>query len=264
MTGFELLLFSTTPALIRRAVAAGVDGIVVDWEHRGKVRRQASFDTQINEDTAEDLRRVRDVTDAVVICRINGVGETTTDEVRTAIACGASEILVPMVRSVAEVERVLDLVAGRCGVGILVETVDAVEAASALAALPLARVYVGLNDLAIDRDAADIFEAVADGTVERVRAEWRGKFGFGGLTVPDRGTPVPCRLLMGEMARVGSTFSFLRRSFLRDIADIPLESALLQIRAGLDRAQGRSPIAVEHDRIDLAARVGGLANAAAR
>jgi hypothetical protein len=264
MDRFQLLLFSTDLRLIDRAVAAGLDGVVVDWEHRGKEERQAFADTQINCDTPDDLRRVRAATSATVICRINGVGNTTADEVETAIACGADELLVPMVRSPREVERVLDLTKGRCQIGILVETCDAVEHIEALAALPLARVYVGLNDLAIDRGAHGIFEAVADGTVARVRAEWPGRFGFGGLTVPDRGAPVPCRLLMGEMARLGCTFSFLRRSFLRDIGDIGVESALARIRGGLDQARRRSPPAVDHDRIDLASRVWTLADAAAR
>ena len=51
----------------------------------------------------------------------------------------------------SEVDRTLDLVAGRCGLGILIETQDAVDRAAALARRPLSRIYVGLNDLRIDR-----------------------------------------------------------------------------------------------------------------
>jgi len=58
---FTLTLFSTRPAFIRQAVAAGIDAVLVDWEYRGKERRQASADTQINHDTLDDLRRVRPV-----------------------------------------------------------------------------------------------------------------------------------------------------------------------------------------------------------
>ena len=96
----------------------------------------------------------------------------------------------------------IEAVGGRCGVGVLVETVAAVEAVEELALLPLSRVYVGLNDLSIDRGTASLFDAIADGTVERVVSAFDVPFGFGGLTEPELGDPVPCRLLIAEMARL--------------------------------------------------------------
>jgi len=86
-----------------------------------------------------------------------------------------------------------------------------------LARLPLTRVYLGLHDLAIERRTPNPFRAISDGIVERVRSAFQIPFGFAGLTLPDRGFPIPCRLLIAEMARLGCSFSFLRRSFLRDI-----------------------------------------------
>jgi hypothetical protein len=248
---FELLLFATDPAVVREAVAAGVDGIIVDWERRGKVERQAAADTQINHDTPDDLRRVRAATGALVICRINGVGISTRDEIDTAVDAGADEILLPLVRTPDEVAGVIDIVAGRAGVGMLLETVDAVANPAAFAGLPLTRVYVGLNDLAIERGSANLFAAVTDGTVERLRARFTMPFGFGGLTLPDRGHPVPCRLLMGEMARLDSGFSFLRRSFYRDTVDMPMPEAVCRIRQGLVRATARTPDVCEEERLDL-------------
>ena len=41
---FELLLFSSDPALIAEAEAGGVAGVVVDWEREGKAQRQAHAD----------------------------------------------------------------------------------------------------------------------------------------------------------------------------------------------------------------------------
>jgi hypothetical protein len=251
---FALFLFSTDSARVQQSVAAGVAGVVVDWEHVGKERRQAHADTQINRDGPEELRCVRAATDAVVVCRINSVGAHTAAEIEAALGAGADELLVPMVRSEREVETVLDAVAGRCGVGILVETVDAVERAAALARLPLARVYVGLHDLAIERGTPNLFAAVADGTVERVRAEFDDvPFGFGGLTVPERGAPIPCRLLIGEMARLHCDFSFLRRSFHADSndarADVP---RILAHLAGAFRRTA-AQVALDHD--DLLAAI---------
>ena len=123
-----------------------------------------------------------------------------------------------MVRSAGEVADAIRVARGRCGVGILVETVDAVRNAAELARLPLSRVYVGLNDLSIERGSRSIFEALTDGLVDEVRPLFTVPFGMAGLTLPDCGRPIPCRLLIGEMARLACDFSFLRRSWRRDVS----------------------------------------------
>ncbi len=215
---FTLTLFSTKPSFISLAVAAGVGEIIVDWEWIGKVERQTGADTEIAGNVPADLRRVRAATEARVICRINGYGPTTPGEIEEASDAGADEILLPMVRSLEEVQIVFQQVDQRCGVGILIETAEAVSKAKEFSILPLSRIYVGLNDLAIELRQPNIFSSLIDGTVERIRRPFRIPFGFGGLTLPECGHPIPCRLPIGEMARMDCSFSFLRRSFHRDIA----------------------------------------------
>ena len=248
---FELVLFSTNPSFIREAVAAGIDAIIVDWEKTGKEKRQAFADTQISDDTVEDLRIVRKSTDALVICRLDNCGLATGKGVEEAIEAGADEILIPMVRTVEEVVRIIDQVGGRCGVGILVETRSAVKLAEALGRLPLSRIYVGLNDLAIERGTPNIFTALVDGTIEKVRKAFRVPFGFGGLTLPDLGYPIPCRLLIGELARLKCDFSFLRRSFYRDIRDHRLAIEIHRLRQAIRGAQYRLPEEVARNRQEL-------------
>jgi hypothetical protein len=252
---FALTLFSTQPVFIQRAVAAGIGEVIVDWEHLGKQARQRGADTQINHDTLADLERVRACTEARVLCRINRCGETTHDEVEQAVAAGTDEILLPMVRTSAEVESVLAQVRGRCGLGILVETQDALRELSALAALPLSRVYVGLNDLAIERRSPSIFAALVDGTLEQIRRAFSVPFGFGGLTLPERGHPIPCRLLMGEMARLDCQFSFLRRSFHRDVEGLDLHTHLPRMGQALEQARARDAAEIVRDRRDLEAAI---------
>jgi hypothetical protein len=150
-----------------------------------------------------------------------------------------------------EVAAVLGWGNGRCGVGILVETVDAVWQVEELARLPLSRVYVGLNDLAIERNAPNLFTALTDGTVERIQRSCHVPFGFGGLTLPERGYPIPCRLLIGEMARLNCDFSFLRRSFYRDIRDRDLAVEVPRILEAIRQARLRSPEAIARDRREL-------------
>ena len=252
---FGLLLFSTDCELIPRAMAAGVSAVVVDWERAGKERRQSRADTQINPDTLDDLRRVRAATSAPVICRINGPGFTTEQEIEQAVAAGADELLVPMVQSPGDVTAVLRQVGSRCRVGIMLETVGAVESARELGDLPLARTYVGLNDLGLQRGTPNIFTALVDGTVEGMRGFFDGPFGVAGLTLPKLGTPIPCRLLIGEMARLQCDFSVLRRSFLRDTQGLDLAREVPRLRQALAAADHRSASDVMKDRIELQAAV---------
>jgi len=257
---FKLILFSTDPSLIARAVAAGVDSIIVDWENIGKGTRQVFADTQINHDTLDDLKRVRKSTEAQVICRVNQWGSWTRKEIEDAIEAGANEILLPMVQTMEEVERVLDQANDRCGVGILVETRAAIALAQDLGSLPLTQVYVGLNDLSIERGTPNIFTPLVDGTVETVRRFFPMPFGFGGLTLPELGKPIPCRLLISEFARMDCQFSFLRRSFHRDIQGRDLVIEIPRIREALQKAFRRTPEEVVRDRRELEKAVRTWAN----
>jgi hypothetical protein len=255
MSRFGLLLFTTNLDLVREASAAGVDGFIVDWERRGKRERQSGADTEIRTDTAADLATVRRATSARVICRVDGPGAGCDEEIEAAVELGADEVLLPMVRAPEQVERALDQIAGRCGLGILVETKDAVGRARALAALPLSRVYVGLNDLMIDRGGSSLFEPLIDGTVEAVRRHFAAPFGVAGLTRPELGSPIPCRLLISELVRLRCDFSFLRRSFLRDVERGSLAPAVEQIRNAIEDARVRRREDIERDTLQLAAAV---------
>ena len=215
----DLLLFAGDPRTDSHAVSSGFGRFVVDWEWRGKDRRQRGADTEINHHTPDTLRGLRRLGAAERWCRINRFGPWTPGEVEAALAAGATHVLLPMVERPGEAEGLVSLVRGRACAGILVETVAACAHAEELARLPLEAVYVGLNDLAISRGRRFIFEAVADGTVEKLRGVFSGtRFGFGGMTVVDGGRPIPARLLLAEMARLDCSFTFLRRSFRRDIA----------------------------------------------
>jgi len=243
----DLFVFSTSGPGVARVVAGGAAGAVIDWERRGKARRQLGEDTQINHDTPRDLRTVRSATAASVICRINPVGRWSAAEVERAVGAGADEVLVPMLRRPEELAHVVDLVGGRCGVAAMIETQDAVDAVDALVDRPLSRVYVGLNDLRIDRAArvgrpAGLFAPMVDGTVEQVRdrvAAAGHRFGVAGLTRPDAGHPIPSALLMAEMDRMGVDFTFLRRSFHADTADRDPAAEIARIHTALALAGTR-------------------------
>jgi len=251
----SLLLFSTDTAFIPKAVQAGIESIIVDWENIGKERRQVGAQTEINTHTLKDLVVVRACTDAHLLCRINHIPSSLAVEIEAAISGGADEILLPMVRSVEEVLRVLDLVNGRCQLGILIETVDAVNIAHELGQLPLSRIYVGLNDLSIERRTPNLFSAVADGTVEAVRRACRMPFGFAGVTLPDKGSPIQCSLLIREMARLDCEFTFLRRSFMKDIQHRNIKEEIPRIQGTFEAAFARNEESVISDHQKLLAAI---------
>lgn len=228
-TSLDLYLVSANDRLIRRTVSAGAAGVVIDWEKRGKHERQSGYDTQITGHTVVDLQRVRAATHAPVICRINPVGGDTRDEVRLAIDLGADEILIPMVRSPREVEQVLEASNGRARVGIMLETLDAIQHCRELACFPLSRVFVGLHDLAIERKISNPFRSLVDRLVDQIRPFFTCPFGFAGLTLPDRGFPIPSILILCELLRLRADFTFLRRSFLKDVATVDPAQAVRKI-----------------------------------
>lgn len=258
----ELFLFTTDPQHAAAVVRAGAAGVVVDWEIRDKHRRQLGEGTEVNTHTPADLARVRAATTGRVLCRVDGAGPHTPAQIELAVALGADEVLLPMVREPADVDLALAAAAGRCGVGILVETQEAVDRVGELARRPLSRVYVGLNDLRIDRGSSALFAPLVDGTVQAVRRAVRCPLGVAGLTRVGRGAPVPTRLLTAELARLDASFTFLRRSFRADVADhevaVEVPRMLAQWRAA--RTRSAEQVLAEHG--ELVAAVAAAARPA--
>lgn len=247
----DLFLFENDADAAAAALPCGIRHFLIDWEDAGKPERQKGFDTEIRPGTLADLSACAKVDGATAWCRVNGFSKDTAREVEAAIGGGAAGIFLPMVTSVGEVEDFLDLIGGRCAAGILIETPQACTVAAGLAALPIDRVYFGLNDFAICRGHRSIFHALLDGTVEHVAgimAAAGTPFGFGGLTVLEGGFPVPSRLLLHEMVRLGCGFTFLRRSFRRDTRDRDRAGVVGDIQGAWADSQKRDSrqIAADH------------------
>ena len=252
MSNFELLLFSNNVPFVKAAATAGLDGVIIDREYIGKSHRQQDLDTQINQHTFDDLTRIQQATDLKVFCRINNIPEIRTKEAKQAVQYGANEIFLPMVRNIDEIYELLEILDGQAGLGILIETDAAIAIAKEVAQLPLSYVYVGLNDLALERSMSNIFENVYNGTVESIREYFHNiPFGFGGLTVPPYGNPIPTILLMGEMMRLDCNFVFLRQSFLRDVSHDYLQDAIPIIKSELANMRKRTKLDIEKQHKEL-------------
>lgn len=237
-------------------LAQGVTHFLVDWESLGKPVRQLGFDTEIAPVGVAELAAVAEAAPGRTWCRINQDWALTAIEVEQAIGAGASGIFLPMVRHPAEVDRFLGYVRARCQVGILVETVEALQNIKALAERPIDRVYFGLNDFAISRGGGSIFRALLDGSVERARQALPNiDFGFGGITAIEKGDPIPCHQLIQEMARIGCQFSFMRRSFRKDVASVGTRALVEDVQTYWRRCRQRTAAEVASDQTDLNRRL---------
>ena len=254
---FELFLFTVDCDLVRQASSCGVDAIIVDWEWRGKEERQKNFNTQINHHTLDDLKAVAKTATIPIICRINAIGPNTKKEIEEALCHGAGELCIPMVRTKEEVEKALDGVKNRAKVGVLLETNVAMNGALEISSLPLSRMYVGLNDLCIENQSHNLFAPLANGQLDKLRPKISRPFGFGGLTLPHIGHPIPCQLLIDAMVRLDCHFSFLRRAFLKDTAGKNMGSAISTIRHAIHRSRQKSLQQILSSQSELKKRIEG-------
>lgn len=259
---------STDDAVLQRFATAAPseqpDAVVVDWERTNKTERQAmaaqviGIDTTFRPDDDQAVGRVRAMGFDRVVCRIDAVGPHTAAQIDALRAQGGTDVLVPMWRHIVEVEHVLAHADG-LRVGVMVESLDAVRNAALLGHLGVSFAFVGLMDLALERRTSSIFAPLVDGTLDTI-VERLGDipFGFGGLTMPGAGRPVPDRLLVSEMLRLGASFSFMRRSFLESVGGgVDAVDALRAIRAGLRTMGRRSEPEIDSDRRELRAMLDG-------
>jgi hypothetical protein len=193
-----------------------------------------------------------------LICRINNGSDRRVREALRAADLGANEIWLPMVRGVGEVEQCLRALDGRCALSILCETAEAMALAKEWAQLPLSRVYIGLNDLQIDLGNPNLFSALCDGTIDAFRERYSGALGFAGVTRPDLGRPVPCRLLLAEMARQSCSFAIARRTFRADVPQADIAKATGALRTLFAQLRQRDSKAIAGDRAALRAHVARL------
>ncbi|MFK7935752.1 MAG: aldolase/citrate lyase family protein [Saprospiraceae bacterium] len=216
----NLLLFYSNLAKTIETAGSVVNEIIIDWENKGKEIRQVNYDTEVNKHTLADLIELRKYYDRKIICRVNGGQFFNEREVKSAIDAGADELFLPMVTHPREVEKMMRFTKEQCALSILVETKSAVTQIEQLTQFALAKIYFGLNDYAIDCGVKNIFLPLTDGTVKKVANHCKARnipFGFGGLTHPDLGYPISAKLLLAEMVRCHASFSFLRRTFYRDL-----------------------------------------------
>ena len=246
----SLFLFQADPAKAVDALAQGVDAVIFDVEQRGKRERQRTFDTSISVASIDALPAF--VADSRIspICRLDPWGETSPRQIDVAIEAGVSALILPMAKTLEEVDGFTAAIGGRTKAGLMVETPEMLLLHPHLAHRELNLVYVGLHDLAIARNDRNLFAPLIDGTVEWVREALPNvSLGVAGATDPRFGAPIPFPLLAAEMSRLGIDFTFLRRSFITDVPASGIRTAVESIRALWRALAQRSAHAVLMDRL---------------
>lgn len=219
------LFFITNSAEIAAfAVQSGVDRIFVDLEFEGKRARQGHLSTVISRHSLSDVGAVRQaVPETDLMVRVNPLGSNTRAEVEGALEHGADILMLPMFQTSGEVKQFLEMVAGRCRVCLLVETVAATRNLKDIAAIDgIDEFHIGLNDLNIERGTHFMFAPFADGEADHWAATLRSTgipFGIGGLARVGEGL-LPAEMVIAEHCRLGSTAAILSRTFHREYQSV--------------------------------------------
>jgi len=190
----------------------GVERIFVDLEQLGKAERQPG-DTVKSQHTLGDVARIRSrVPKAEVLTRIDPLHSGTREQIEGALDAGTDLIMLPMWRTVADVEQVAAMINGRCRFIPLCELPEALRLVADV--LPYVdEIYLGLNDLRIARGGAFLFEPLAEGEVDEFARNAGGKpFGFGGIARVGGGL-VDGGMIVREHVRLGSSMVILSRDF---------------------------------------------------
>jgi hypothetical protein len=243
----ESFLFTTDVPQALAAQHAGISSVIVDWENQGKYERQRSYDTEINRHSVDALSALTAALKIPVTVRINGL-PFGAPEIETALDHGARIIMLPMARTPAEVDTFLKSVRGRAKTLVQIETAELAEQCAGLIDLGWDYAFIGLNDLMISRGGHWLWEPLYDGTVEKIFRALPGRqVGFGGITAIGGGHPLPFIELLREFSRLGATFSFMRRTFHREMVGRDLAAELAAVQAVWTACNRRSPETVAAD-----------------
>ncbi len=212
----NLFYITNKPEVALIAEKYGVNRIWIDLETLGKEERQKGMNTVKSNHTISDVTVIKPLlTTAEMLVRINPWHDGSADEINAVIDAGADIIMLPMWKSVEDVQNFLSVVNGRAKTTLLLETKEAVECVDEVLKLDFDEIHIGLNDLHLSYGMTFMFQLLADGTVETLCKKFKTKgipYGFGGIARLGKGMLQSEKVIM-EHYRLGSTRAILSRSF---------------------------------------------------
>ena len=265
----KLMYITNRPAVAGIAESAGVDRIFVDMEYIGKEQRQRKMNTVKSTHTVSDVKNIASVIEkSELLVRVNPIYAGSRDEISEVIDSGADRIMLPMYKSIDEVEQFLRLTDGKVKTTLLAETVQACEIMEEVAGIAeVDEIHIGLNDLHLALGKKFMFELLADGTVEKIREpiiKANKPFGFGGIARIGYGM-VPAEYIIKEHYRLGSTAAILSRCFgdvykMDDLSEVEalFDTEIKRIRLVEKEAEKMSKEQAEANRLEVIERVGRI------
>lgn len=264
----KLMYITNRTDVAEIADVTGVDRIFIDLEYIGKEERQSGLDSVKSHHTVSDIIKIKKVIkNAELMVRVNPIHEKSSlfsgsdYEINSVIEAGADLIMLPMYRSIDEVERFLKIIDGRAKTQLLAETPEACSIMNEITAIPeVDEIHIGLNDLHLAYHKKFMFELLADGTVDKICGDIKKSnkpFGFGGIARIGYGM-LPAEYIIKEHYRIGSTRAILSRSFCNadkvknadEIKDI-FEKEILRIRDAEKEISNLSVRALEKNRLEV-------------
>lgn len=221
----KLMYITNNLAVAKIAEKAGVDRIWIDLEILGKEERQKGLNTVKSHHSVEDIKKIAPkLTSSEMMVRVNPWNDNSEAELNQVITSGAQIVMLPMWKTVTEVESFLQAISGRCKTSLLLETKEAVACLDKVLALNgIDEIHIGLNDLHLSYGMDFMFELLADGTVEKLCKKIAATgipYGFGGIAKIGEGI-LPADYIVTEHYRLGSSRVILSRSFcnVEEISD---------------------------------------------
>ena len=216
-TPLALMYITNDPTVAQIAEKNGVQRVWIDLETLGKEERQRNLNTVKSHHCIHDIEVISNVlTTSEVLVRVNPINPGSEEEINQVIAAGADMIMLPMWKSVEDVQQFLGFVNGRVKTTLLLETKEAVECLDQVLELGgFDEIHIGLNDLHLSYGLTFMFELLSNGTVESLCKKIAATgipYGFGGIARIGDGT-LPAEWIVKEHYRLGSTRAILSRSF---------------------------------------------------
>ncbi|WP_455484924.1 aldolase/citrate lyase family protein [Eubacterium sp.] len=214
----EYFYITNNPDVASVCEKAGIDRIFIDMEYIGKSERQGGMNTVQNHHTVEDVKVVRrSITKSKLLVRVNPIHDNSKEEIDAVIEAGADFIMLPMWKSVDEVQKFFDIVQGRVKTVLLLETDEAMKCLDDVLKLEAVdEIYIGLNDLHLSQNKEFMFELYTDGTVDEIVSKLKSanvKFGIGGVGKVNCDNLLPAENILCEHYRLGSSMVILARAF---------------------------------------------------
>jgi hypothetical protein len=237
--------------------------LFVDLERLGKAERQAGRDTFISRHGIDDVARVREAARrSRLMVRVNPLHAGSPEEIDAVLARQPDLLMLPMFTRPDELALFSSLVGGRVPFTALLETAGALQTLPEWLATPgLEEVFVGLNDLHLSLGHRFMFEALAQGLLDRVAATVQAqglRFGFGGIARVHEGL-LPGHDVLAEHLRLGSRGVILSRTFHREDGDAAFEREVAALRESEARLAHRPAQQVQADRVRIAATIESIA-----